>query len=275
MDWLPVVESAVERIAGQWAARPRAGLILGTGAAEVGHRIDPELTVPYHSLDGFPCSTAPGHPGQFVCGRLNGYPVIAMQGRFHRYEGYSPEQIRIPLEVMSRLGITRMLVSNAAGGLNPRYASGDLMVVDSHIDLMFARWIPANENRTERSPWQAELYDPGLITSALRFARSRGFALQQGVYAGLSGPTYETRAEYRFLRTIGADVAGMSTVPEVVFAARLGIPVLAISIVANMALPDRLERTSAGQVIAAARQAADRLAELMTHAVSGSRPPDR
>jgi purine-nucleoside phosphorylase len=245
--------------------------------------------------------------GQFVCGQLAGQPVFAMQGRFHLYEGYADHQVYLPLALMREMGVSTLFISNAAGGLNPRFQSGELMVLESHLDLMFRSWqIPVttkteptalaagsardinNPEEPEASAYgsekmnsssdcdqsmgrgntKADVYDRELIDESLKFARQSDFVLQRGVYAGLLGPNYETRAEYRFLRRIGADVVGMSTVPEVVFAARLGMRVLAFSIVANVAKPDVLERTSGQEIVDAAAVAAPRLRALVENAIA-------
>ncbi len=255
-------------ITAKWPTRPSCGIILGTGAGSVVENIAVEATIPYAEIQGFPRSTAEGHKGQFVCGQLAGHAVIAMQGRFHLYEGYRNSQIHLPLAVMHDLGVRTLIISNAAGGINPRFASGDLVVLESHLDLMFRDWqVPPQELPAGRPATRADVYDRCLIDRALACARSHDFVLQRGVYAGLVGPNYETRAEYRFLRRIGADVVGMSTVPEVVFAARSGMRVLALSIVANVARPDALKPTSARQVIDAAAVAAPRLAALVVNAI--------
>ena len=303
MNWQQQLETARNVVAGHWSARPQFGIILGTGASAVADNIQVEATIPYKSIPGFPKSTAIGHKGQFVCGQLAGQPVIAMQGRFHLYEGYSDHQVHLPIALMRKMGVSILFISNAAGGLNPRYQSGELMVLESHLDLMFRSWlIPGQKTEptalaagvrsdiksakepeagaygsgraSDQDPSQkrgharADAYDRSLIDGSLQFARHSDFVLHRGVYAGLLGPNYETRAEYRFLRRIGADVVGMSTVPEVVFAANLGMRVLAFSIVANVARPDFLEPTSGQEVIDAAAVAAPRLCALVENAIS-------
>ena len=268
MDPHTPLESALHVVRTRWSGQPRFGIILGTGAGDVANRIEIEAAIPYTEIPGFPQSTAVGHRGQFVCGQLAGRGVIAMQGRFHLYEGYSPQQVQLPLALMRALGVQLLFISNAAGGLNPRFASGQLVVLESHLDLMFRSWNTGPTAATlGRPPGRADVYDRSLIQGALACARQQDFVLHRGVYAGLLGPNYETRAEYRFLRRIGADVVGMSTVPEVVFAAALGMRVLAFSIVANVAQPDVLEPTSGQQVVDAAAVAAPQLCSLMVHAI--------
>ncbi len=266
MNWQQQLDAARKIVEGHWLARPQFGIILGTGAGAIADSIRIEATIPYFSIPGFPLSTAIGHKGQFVCGQLAGHPIIAMQGRFHLYEGYSDHQIRLPLALMQELGVSTLFISNAAGGLNPRFRSGELMVLENHLDLMFRSWkIP--DPTTGRGVSRADAYDRALIDASLKFARNSDFVLQRGVYAGVTGPNFETRAEYRFLRQVGADVVGMSTVPEIVFAANLGMRVLAFSIVANVANPDLLEPTSGQEVVAAAAVAAPRLCDLVTNAI--------
>lgn len=271
-DSKPVAADKIaETFRAKWQGRPRFGIILGTGAGEVAEQIDTVAEIPYHSIPGFPRSTAVGHKGQFVCGQLAGQDIIAMQGRFHLYEGYSDEQVRLPIQLMKALGVEVLFISNAAGGINPNFASGDLMVLESHLDLMFRAWQTPNQTCPAGRPVSlADAYDRTLIEHSIVHARAGDFVLQRGVYAGLLGPNYETRAEYRFLRKAGADVVGMSTVPEVVFAAQLGIRVLAFSIVANVAKPDVLEPTSGQEVVDAAAVAAPRLCSLVVNAMNKS-----
>ena len=269
MDFAAQLESALNVVRQRWDHHPRFGVILGTGAGQVADNIQVQAAIPYQEIPGFPASTAIGHKGQFVCGTLSGRQVIAMQGRFHLYEGYSDQQVRLPLQLMRSLGVEILFISNAAGGLNPRFESGQLMVLQSHLDLMFRAWqVPDAQVAAGRAVSRADAYDQRLISSSLQFARRQDFVLHRGVYAGLLGPTYETRAEYRLLRRIGADVVGMSTVPEVVFASDLGMRVLAFSIVANVAKPDVLEPTSGQEVVDAAAVAAPRLCSLVVNAMA-------
>jgi purine-nucleoside phosphorylase len=264
----PLVDAAVEYVKGKWSSRPRFGIILGTGADEVARQIEAEVAIPYREIPGMPGSTAIGHKGELLCGRLAGQSIVAMRGRFHLYEGYSFDQVRLPVELMATLGVQVLFISNAAGGINPRFSSGDLMILESHIDLMFRKW-PGNlaDPSCVRGGKRADIYDRELIGLSLQFARSADFVLQRGVYAALAGPNYETRAEYRFLRRIGADVVGMSTVPEVVCAANLGLRVLAFSIVANVASPDVLLPTSGQEVVDAAAVAAPNLCGLIVNSI--------
>jgi len=263
------ISAAAQFIAQRYTASPRFGIILGTGAGMVAEEIEIELTIPYGEIPHFPRSTAMGHAGQFVCGRLAGQSIIAMQGRFHLYEGYHVDLATLPVHVMHALGVQTLFVSNASGGINPKFASGEIMAIDSHIDFMF-RSTPHMVGPTEngRPLVRSDFYDSELIEAAIACGRKNGFPVHQGAYAAMLGPNYETRAEYRFLKRIGADVAGMSTVPEVAVAARCGIRVLGLSIISNVAKPDVLDATSGEEVIDAAATAAPHLHAIVVDAIS-------
>lgn len=239
----------------RWPRRPHDGIILGTGLGRIVDEVVAEATFEYDEVPHFPCSTATSHAGRLTCGLLRGRPVIVMQGRCHLYEGYTAAEITLPVRVMHQLGVRRLIVSNAAGGLNPRLAVGDLVLIDDHINLTFAR--PATSpTDSERHPLNVgAVYDEELIAAAERTAAHEGFAAHRGTYAAVSGPNYETRAEYRLFRRIGADVIGMSTVPEAAVAAELGLRVLAISTVTNVCNPDELTETDGASVAAAAATA--------------------
>jgi len=249
----------------------RHAIILGTGAGVLAEQIDIETTIDYGQIQNFPKSTALGHKGQLVCGRLAGQPVIAMQGRFHLYEGYDVDLATLPIHVMHQLNIDTLFVSNASGGMNPKMRSGDIMLIDSHIDLMYRSTVnmtgPVQNGRTLL---RSDAYDRDMITAALQCARKNNFAAHQGVYAAMLGPNYETRAEYRFLRRVGADVVGMSTVPEVTVAAKYNMRVLGLSVITNIANPDVLESTSGQEVIDAARVAAPNLKTIVVDAINAS-----
>jgi len=262
------VKAAAEAIR-QRAMKPiHAGLILGTGMGKVAEQIESPVVIPYRDIPYFPRSTALGHKGQLVCGRLAGASVVAMEGRAHLYEGYTVEEVTLPVRAMSLLGATVLIASNASGGMNPKYASGDIMVLEDHLNLM------GNCGRVKRDQAHPEIggriprpldstYDRGLIDQAMQVARRENFVAHRGVYAAMSGPNYETRAEYRFLRRIGADVVGMSTVPEATVAAELGLRVLALSTVTNVSTPDDQEVVDPQEVIAAAQSAEPRLRKIV------------
>jgi purine-nucleoside phosphorylase len=210
------IEEAVAAIRAKWQATPRVGIILGTGLGSLAQQIADPVTFDYEELPNFPRSTAISHAGRLVCGTLQGVPVMAMEGRFHMYEGYSLKQITLPVRVMKALGADLLIVSNACGGMNPYYRCGDLMVIDDHINLLGDNpLIGINDDRLgPRFPDMCEPYDQSLIAAAMEIAREQNIVLHRGVFVAVPGPNLETRAEYRFLRTIGADVVGMSTVPE-------------------------------------------------------------
>ncbi len=255
------IDAAASQIAGRWASRPQMGIILGTGLGSLAREIDEEVVFPYDEIPGFPQSTAVGHTGQLVCGRLCGIPAVAMEGRFHIYEGYPAWRITFPVRVMHTLGVRLLVVSNAAGAVNPAYHVGDVMAIEDHINLMGANPLigPTNEKLGDRFPDMSRPYDPALIARAQQIARQEDFVCHRGVYIALSGPNYETRAEYRFLRKIGGDVVGMSTVPEVLVAWQLGLRVLALSTITNVCRPDALTETDGDEVVAAASAAEHKL----------------
>ena len=218
------------------------GIILGTGLGSLAQEIATEAAIDYGLIPHFPRATAIGHAGQLVCGTLLGMPVLAMEGRFHVYEGYSYQQVTFPVRVMKALGAELLIVSNACGGMNPHYAAGDIVVIEDHINLMNGNpLIGANDDALgPRFPDMCAPYDRVLIQRALEIAPRENFIAHKGVYVAVTGPNLETRAEYRFLRTIGADVVGMSTVPEVLVAVHAGMQVLGLSIVTDLCLPDAL-----------------------------------
>lgn len=249
------VDEAAAYIQKRWPRRPIAGIILGTGLGRIAEEIAAEAILTYDDIPHFPCSTAMSHAGRLTCGLLRGRPVIAMQGRCHLYEGYTAAEITLPVRAMHQLGINQLIVSNAGGGLNPRLAVGDLVLIDDHFNLTFTR--PAvGQPRDVRAPLNPEaVYDRELIAAAERVAEREDFAAHRGTYAAVTGPNYETRAEYRFFRDMGADVIGMSTVPEATVAAELGLRVLAVSTVTNVCNPDALSETDGASVAAAAASA--------------------
>ncbi len=263
------IRDASKFITKAWGKSPRFGIVLGTGAGQLAEEIATHETIGYGEIPHFPVSTAMGHSGNLVCGKLANQDVVAMQGRFHLYEGYPVDTATLPIHVMHQLGVEILFVSNAAGGMNPKMASGEIMLIESHIDLMHrstSNMVSATLAGT-RPCRRADAYDPLLIDQAMQHARGCDFPLHRGVYAAMLGPNYETRAEYRMLRRLGADVAGMSTVPEVAVAARYDIRVLGMSIITNVAKPDVLAATSGQEVIDAAEIAAPNLASLVHNAI--------
>jgi purine-nucleoside phosphorylase len=255
------VQEATRVVRSRWSGAPRIGIVLGTGLGGLADEIEAEARIPYPEIPHFPVSTVEGHKGQLVCGRLAGRSVMAMEGRFHLYEGYTAAQVTFPIRVMKELGCRYLFVSNAAGGLNPLHAKGDLVVIEDHINLMGANPLfGRNDDRLGvRFPDMIEPYDRGLQALALRAALEANIVAHRGVYVAVAGPNLETRAEYRFLRGIGADVVGMSTVPEVLVAVHAGLRTLGFSIVTDLCLPDALVPVSHEEIIAVAREAEAKL----------------
>jgi len=249
----------------QWRATPKAGIILGSGLGGLAHQIDAAAVIDYVDLPHFPRVTAMGHAGKLVCGTLAGQPVVAFQGRLHLYEGHAPQQAALPVRLLQALGAGVLIVSNAAGGLNPQYGAGDVMLIDDHINLMFANpLVGLNDDKLgPRFPDMSRPYDRGLQRRAVEIAMREGFSLHRGVYAAVLGPNYETRAEYRMLRRLGGDAVGMSTVPEVIVAQHAGMRVLGLSTITNVGCPDVLAQTTGHDVLAIAATAADKLSAIV------------
>ncbi len=256
---------AVEVIRRHWDVPIHAGIILGTGLGSLAREIETQATLDYADIPHFPRSTAISHAGQLVCGRLAGLPVVAMEGRFHAYEGYSFQQLTFPVRVMRALGARLLIASNACGGMNPQYRKADVMVMDDHINLMGGNpLVGINDDRLgPRFPDMSCPYDPALIERAMEIGRRENFAVHRGVYVAVTGPNLETRAEYRFLRRIGADVVGMSTVPEVLVAVHAGMRVLGLSVVTDICLPDALEAVSIPEILAAAAAAEPKVRKIV------------
>lgn len=265
LDLYEKIQEAAAAIRGQWKETPRAGIILGTGLGSLVERIDVDVAIDYGEIPHFQKSTALSHRGRLVCGRLNGLPVVAMEGRQHMYEGYPLKSITLPVRVMKELGAGLLVVSNACGGLNPYYRCGDLMLIDDQINLMGDNpLIGINDDRLgPRFPDMSQPYSFELIERALRIARARDIVAHRGVFVAVAGPNLETRAEYRFLRTIGADVVGMSTVPEVIVAVHCGMRVVGFSIITDICFPDSLKPADPHEIVAVARSAEPRLTELV------------
>jgi purine-nucleoside phosphorylase len=217
------------------------------------------------------------HAGQLVCGTLEDVPVVAMEGRFHAYEGYTFQQITFPVRVMKALGAELLVVSNACGAVNPQYAQGDIMVIEDHINLMSGNPLigPNDDSLGPRFPDMSRPYDPALIDRVLEIARRENFAAHKGVYVAVTGPNLETRAEYRFLRIIGADVVGMSTVPEVLVAVHAGMRVLGLSIVTDMCLPDALKPADIDEILATAVAAEPKLRKIVLGVLASERDAGR
>ena len=259
------IERAADAIRARFDRRPAAAIMLGTGLGRLAVEIDAHAVIEYADIPGFPLSTVESHTGRLLCGTLGSKTVIAMQGRFHRYEGYSLRKVTFPVRVMRALGADSLIVSNACGGLNPLWSAGDLMLIADHINLLGdSPLIGPNDDRLgPRFPDLSAPYDSALRELARRVAAEKGITLREGVYVAVTGPNLETRAEYRFLRAIGADVVGMSTVPEVVVAIHAGMRVLGLSIITDMCLPDALEPATVERIIAVANRTEPHLTALV------------
>jgi purine-nucleoside phosphorylase len=240
-------------------------IVLGTGLGGLAKEIDVEATIPYSDIPGFPLSTVESHAGRLLCGMLGGKTVVAMRGRFHRYEGYTLRQVTFPVRVLRALGAETLVVSNACGGMNPLWAPGDVMLIADHINLLGDNpLIGENDDRLGvRFPDMSMPYDPALRELARSVAAKERILLREGVYVAIQGPSLETRAEYRMLRLLGGDVVGMSTVPEVIVAIHAGMRVLGCSIITDACLPDALEPVDLATIIAAAGRAEPKLTALV------------
>ena len=260
-----MVRAAADAIRARWKERPAVAVILGTGLGQLGRELALEAEIPYGLIPGFPLSTVESHAGQLLCGRLEGVPVVAMQGRFHHYEGYTLDRVVFPVYVMHALGAGTLVVSNACGGMHPLWRAGDLMLIADHINLLGDNPLVGRNDDAlgPRFPDMSEPYDPGLRDLARGVAREQGLTLREGVYVAVTGPNLETRAEYRMLRAMGADVVGMSTVPEVIAARHVGLRVLGVSIITDMCLPDALEPATLERILAVAGRAEPHLTTLI------------
>jgi purine-nucleoside phosphorylase len=259
------IAAAAHAVQARWTGKPRLGIVLGTGLGALAQDIQAPVRIPYADLPHFPQSTVQGHAGELVCGTLGGKPVVAMSGRFHAYEGYSLQQITFPVRVMKALGCDMVILSNAAGGLNPQFQKGDVMLIADHINLMGDNPLigPNDERLGDRFPDMSEPYDRKLIALAEKTAEQEKLKLRKGVYVAVSGPNLETAAEYRFLQRIGADAVGMSTVPENIVAIHGKMKVLGFSIITDMCLPDSLTPTSHEEILAVATEAERKLRGLV------------
>jgi purine-nucleoside phosphorylase len=264
------IQEAAAAVRAKWPTTPVAGIILGTGLGDLAADIRAEATIPYGDIPHFLRSTAPSHKGQLVCGTLAGKPVVAMEGRFHAYEGYPLQQITFPVRVMKALGANVLIASNAGGGMNPQYTRGDIMLIEDHINLLGDNPLvgPNDDRLGVRFPDMCHAYDRELLKAAKAVAVEAKIPVQQGVYVAVQGPNLETRAEYRFLRLIGADIVGMSTVPEVIVGVHGGMRCLGLSVVTDMCLPDALEQVSLPEIVAAAAAAGPHLRALVRGVVA-------
>lgn len=250
--------------------QPEFGIVLGSGLGGLVNEISVQVALEYASIPNFPLSTVKGHSGKLIFGKLGGKNVIALQGRFHFYEGYSMQEVTFPIRVMKALGIQRLILSNASGGMNPAYQIGDIVIINDHINLM-----PSNpligKNYDElgpRFPDMSEPYDKGMIDLAKKIADKKKFRSHTGVYAGVPGPCFETPAEYRYIRTIGADIVGMSTVPEVIAARHENVPCFAISIVTDLGGFDEVQKVSHEEVLKVATAAEGKMTAIIKELIT-------
>ncbi len=245
--------------------KPEIGIILGTGLGRLAKVIKKEIAIPYTDIPGFAKSTVEGHAGKLILGTLSGKPIVAMQGRFHYYEGYSMQQITFPIRVMKAMGVKTLIVSNACGGLNPQFKAGDIMVITDHINLFGDNPLIGHNHKElgDRYPDMFNAYSQDLIELTQNVALEEKISIQKGVYAAMSGPSLETAAEYRMLRTIGADAIGMSTVPEVIVAVHSSMKVLGLSVITDECLPDSLKPVDISKIIAIANKAEPNLVKII------------
>lgn len=269
LDLFNKINDAHEVIRRHWDRKPQVAIVLGTGLGGFAAQVEVEATIDYADIPHFPRSTAISHRGRLVCGMLDGVPVIAMEGRFHFYEGYPLKQITLPIRVFRSLGAELLVLSNACGGMNPYFACGDIMVIEDHINLIGDNpLIGINDDRLgPRFPDMCEPYDLMWVDRVRAIARRQQIEAHKGVFVAVAGPNLETRAEYRFLRMIGADVVGMSTVPETIVAVHCGLKVIGLSVITDMCLPDALRPANVDEIIRVAGEAEPKLALLVREIV--------
>lgn len=248
---------------------PEAGIVLGTGLGGLTTEIENQVEIAYRDIPDFPVSTVQGHAGKLIYGDFGGKKVVAMKGRFHYYEGYGSDQVTFPIRVMKELGIRSLFLSNAAGGVNPEFRIGDIMIINDHICLVDNPLIGPNDDRIgPRFPDMSVPYDPVLIEKAERIAAGLGIPVTKGVYLSTTGPTFETPAEYRFFRIIGADAVGMSTVPEVITARHMNVPVFAVSIITDLGVEGKIEYTTHESVQQAAEHSEEKMTRIMKELIT-------
>ncbi|MSR30100.1 MAG: purine-nucleoside phosphorylase [Gemmataceae bacterium] len=269
MELFNQIQEGAEAIRSKWKGAPRVAIILGTGLGNFAQEIAAEAVIPYSAIPHFPESTSPSHAGRLICGKLSGKEVMAFEGRFHYYEGYSMRQITMPVRVAKALGCEFLIVSNACGGMNPQFSRGDLMLIEDQINLMGDNPLigPNDERLGIRFPDMCHPYDKELLRLGREVALENKIPCQQGVFVAVPGPNLETRAEYRFLRQAGADVVGMSTVPEAIVAVHAGLRTLGLSVISDMCLPDALEPVNVDSILATAREAEAKLRVLVKEVI--------
>ena len=267
---LEKINQTVAFIKSRTTVEPRVGIVLGTGLGNLTDEIKIVTAIPYTEIPNFPVSTVVGHKGQLVFGTLNGINVVAMQGRFHFYEGYSMQELSFPIRVMKYLGIKTLVLSNASGGVNPTFEVGDIMIITDHINLMGNNPLIGKNNDEigPRFPDMHDTYDKALISKAFLIAEKNGIRCRQGVYAAMTGPCFETPSEYKYVHIIGADCVGMSTVPEVIVARNMGLPVFAVSIITDLGVIGKIVEISHEEVIRAANNAEPKMTKIIKELVT-------
>jgi purine-nucleoside phosphorylase len=266
---LEKIKETAEFLRSKGIIDPEAGIVLGTGLGGLTTKINIISEIDYHDIPGFPVSTLEGHAGKLIYGNFGGKKIVAMKGRFHFYEGYSTSQIAFPIRVMKQLGIKWLFLSNAAGGVNPEFRIGDIMIIKDHINLLPNPLIGKNDDRIgTRFPDMSKAYDRSLIDRASEIAEKNKIRICKGVYLGTTGPTFETPAEYKYFRTIGADSVGMSTVTEVIVARHMGLPCFAVSIITDLGVEGKIEYTTHEIVQREAEKAEARMTVIMTELIS-------
>jgi purine-nucleoside phosphorylase len=265
------VKETTEFIQSKIKFQPEAGIILGSGLGGLINEIAGSIIIPYEDIPNFPVSTVEGHQGRLIFGKLNGKNIVAMQGRFHYYEGYSMQEIAFPVRVLKMLGIKLLVLSNASGGVNPDFEIGDMMIITDHINLLPTNPLigPNEKEFGPRFPDMSEAYDAILIHKAIKIARRHNIKCQTGVYAAVTGPMYETPAEYRFIRIIGADAVGMSTIPEVIVARQMDLTCFALSVITDLGVEGKIVEVSHTDVIEAAAQVEPKLTLLIKELLTG------
>ncbi|HEX7755332.1 MAG TPA: purine-nucleoside phosphorylase [Niabella sp.] len=266
------VQETVAFLQEQYPAIPEVGIVLGSGLGNFAQHIQVEKEVPYAEIPNFPVSTVKGHSGKLIFGELAGKKVVAMAGRFHFYEGYTPQEVVFPIRVFKLLGIKQLLLSNAAGGVNPGFSVGDIMIITDHISFGTPNPLIGKniEEWGTRFPDMSEPYRKGLITRAKEICAAANITVREGVYYAVTGPTFETRAEYKMIHTLGADAVGMSTVQETIVANHMGLDVFAVSIITDMGIREEENTITHEEVLEAAKNAEPKLAHLFTQMVAGA-----
>ena len=263
------IQETVTYLKAQTNIQPETGIILGSGLGGMEDALESKTEIPYATIPNFPKSTVEGHAGKLIFGKMHGKAVVMMAGRFHYYEGYDMQTVTFPVRIMKALGTTSLIVSNAAGGMNDGFQIGDIMLIKDHINLFPEHPLrgPNDDRLGIRFPDMSAPYDPMLLEQAKAIARAQNFTVREGIYVGLQGPTFETRAEYKWLRIIGGDAVGMSTVPEVIVARHCGLKVFAASIITDLGLPDMPVKITHQEVLEAAHKATPKLMFLISELV--------